>query len=220
MKQPMNNLLQYGKPTASYGALLLAALLLAPASAAVQAMEGTRWSMASRLYGDHRARQIGDLLTIIIVEESSAKRDAEQQTDKSMNFGGSANFSHPRIDDRHVAWTNFTIPTWNLDASRAFSGKGSLANKDTLSGSIAARVTEVLPNGNLLIEGKRSVAIRNETIELLLTGVVRVEDIDKENQVKSTDVADASILYLTKGSIADSQRKGIVPSLLDWINPF
>jgi flagellar L-ring protein precursor FlgH len=137
-----------------------------------------------------------------------------------MTFGGSASFFHPRIDVRNVPWTNTTIPTWNLDASRTFGGKGSLANKDTLSGSIAVRVTEVLPNGNLLIEGKRSVAVRNETVEFLLTGTVRVEDIDKENKVKSTDVADASIRYLTSGSIADSQRKGIVPSLLDWINPF
>jgi flagellar L-ring protein FlgH len=208
------------KSTLRFDPLLLAALLLASALASVRADEKPRWSMASRLYGDHRARQIGDLLTILIVEESSAKRDAEQQTDKSMNFGGSASFFHPRVDARDVSWTNYTIPTWNLDASRTFGGKGSLANKDTLSGSIAVRVTEVLPNGNLLIEGKRSVSVGNETVEFLLTGTVRVEDIDKENKVKSTDVADASILYLASGSIANTQRKGIVPSLLDWINPF
>ena len=216
----MNDALRHRRLTTRYGAPLLAALLLAPACATGRSEEEPRWSMASRLYGDHRARRVGDLLTVVIVEESSAKRDAEQQTDKSMKFGGSASFSHPRIDARDVSWTNYTIPTWNLDASRTFGGKGSLANKDTLSGSIAVRVMEVLPNGNLLIEGKRSVAVRNETVEFLLTGTVRVEDIDKENKVKSTDVADASILYLTNGSIADSQRKGIVPSLLDWINPF
>jgi flagellar L-ring protein FlgH len=202
------------------GAFLLAVFLLAPADATVRANEGFRWSMAAKLYGDHRARQVGDLLTIVIVEESSAKRDAEQKTDKSMNFGGNVSLSRPRIDSRGVAWTNYTIPTWNVDASRTFSGNGSLANKDTLSGSIAVRVTEVLPNGNLLIEGKRSVAVRNETVELLLTGTVRVEDIDQENKVQSSNVADASILYLTNGSLADSQRKGVVPSLLDWINPF
>jgi flagellar L-ring protein FlgH len=216
----MNDIHPRRRLTAGRGVLLLAVSLLASDAATVLADEGPRWSMASRLYSDHRARQVGDLLTIIIVEESSAKRDAEQQTDKSMNFGGSVNLSRPRIDNRGVAWTNYTIPTLNVDASRTFKGNGSLANKDTLSGSIAVRVTEVLPNGTLLIEGKRSVAVQNETVELLLTGTVRVEDIDKENTVQSTDIADASILYLSNGSISDSQRKGIVPSLLDWINPF
>ncbi len=197
-----------------------AALLLAALGAPAFGMDGPSWSMASRLYGDHRARHVGDLLTVVIVEESSASRDAEQKSDKSMKFGGSASFYHPRIDARDVAWTNYTIPTWNLDASRTFGGKGSLANKDTLSGSIAVRVTEVLPNGTLLIEGKRSILVRNESVEFLLTGTVRAEDVDADNKVKSTDVADASIRYLTSGSIADSQRKGIVPSMLDWINPF
>ena len=216
----MNIAHSHRKTTLPSVGFLLAALLLARSLATAQADEKSRWAMASRLYGDHCARQIGDLLTILIVEESSAKRDAEQQTDKSMKFGGNVSVARPRLDTREISWTNYTVPAWNIDASRTFGGKGSLANKDTLSGSIAVRVTEVLPNGNLLVEGKRSVSVGNETVEFLLTGTVRVEDIDKENKVQSTDVADASIVYLTSGTIANTQRKGIVPSLLDWINPF
>ena len=196
---------------------LLIGLGVAPIFAA---NEAPAWSMAARLYGDHRAKNVGDVLTVVIVEESAASLAAQQTTDKSMSFDGSASFYHPRLDSKAIAWTNYTIPAFNAQAARTYGGKGSLENKDTLSGSIAVRVIEVLPNGNLLIEGKRSVVVRNETVQFILTGTVRTEDIDKDNAVKSTQVADASISYQTSGSIADTQKKGIVPALLDWINPF
>jgi flagellar L-ring protein FlgH len=184
------------------------------------ATETPQWNLASRMYGDRKARRVGDLLTVLIVEESSVKKDAQQSSDKSFDFSGNVSFFHPRIDAKPVAWTNFTIPTWQVDTKRGYSGKGSLENKDTLSGAIAVRVMEVLPNGNLLIEGKRTVYVHNEAVGIILTGTVRVEDIDKDNTVKSTDVADACIRYESTGTIAESQKKGIVPALLDWINPF
>jgi flagellar L-ring protein FlgH len=196
---------------------LLIGLAVSPALAA---NGNPSWTMASRLYGDHRAKNVGDVLTVVIVEESTASLDAQQTTDKSMSFDGSASFYHPRLDTKAIAWTNYSIPAFNAQAARTYGGKGSLENKGKLSGSIAVRVMEVLPNGNLLIEGKRSVVVRNETVQFILTGTVRTEDIDKDNAVKSTQVADASISYQTSGSIADSQKKGMVPALLDWINPF
>ena len=199
---------------------LLIGTLALVAATGLQAVDDPPWTMASRLYGDRKARRVGDLLTVLIVEESQASRDAQQGTEKTFSFGGSANFGHPKLDDRSTAWTNAIIPTWAIEASRDYEGKGSLENKDKLSGAIACRVMEVLQNGNLLIEGKRSVYVRKETVTFILTGTVRVEDIDKDNTVESTDVADATIRYETTGSIADSQKKGLVPVMLDWINPF
>ncbi len=199
---------------------LLIGTLALVAVTGLQAVDDPSWLMASRLYGDRKARRVGDLLTVLIIEESQASRDAQQGTEKSFSFGGSASFAHPKLDDRGTAWTNATIPTWAVEAKRDYEGKGSMENKDKLSGAIACRVMEVLPNGNLLIEGKRSVYVRKETVTFILTGTVRVEDIEKDNTVKSTDVADATIRYETTGSIADSQKKGLVPVMLDWINPF
>lgn len=199
--------------------LLIGTLALAAATG-LQAVEDPPWSMASRLYGDRKARRVGDLLTVLIVEESQASRDAQQDSEKSFTFGGSASFTHPRIDDRSTPWTNAVVPSWSVEASRDYEGKGSLENKDTLSGAIACRVMEVLQNGNLLIEGKRSVYVRNETVTFILTGTVRVEDIAQDNTIESSDVADATIRYETTGTIADSQKKGMVPRMLDWINPF
>ena len=190
------------------------------AATGLQAIDGPPWSMASRLYGDRKARRVGDLLTVLIVEESQASRDAQQDTGKSFTFGGSASFTHPNLDNRNPPWTNAPLPAWSVEASRDYEGKGSLENKDTLSGAIACRVMEVLQNGNLLIEGKRSVYVRSETVTFILTGSVRVEDIKLDNTVESTDVADATIRYETTGTIADSQKKGMVPRMLDWINPF
>ncbi|HBA84118.1 MAG TPA: flagellar biosynthesis protein FlgH [Verrucomicrobia bacterium] len=181
----------------------------------------TDWSLATRLYGDKKARRIGDILTVLIVEEASSAKDAQKGTDKKFSTGGSLQFASPVVDGiPQASWTNAGLPAWNVEASRTFSGKGSMENKDTFSGTIGARVMEVLPNGNLMIEGRRTLVIQNEAVEIVLTGTVRPEDIARNNTVKSTAVADAAIQYTSSGSIAKSQNKGIFPMMWDWINPF
>jgi flagellar L-ring protein precursor FlgH len=199
---------------------MLAGLALTLLAGEMIRAEEPSWAMASRLYSDRKARRVGDLLTVQIVEEASATKDAQQSMDKSYSFDGSASVGHPRIDNRPNAWTNFTVPSWGVDAQRSYSGKGSLANKDIVSGSITVKVIEVLPNGNLMIEGKRLLVVQEGTMEMILTGTVRVEDIGKDNVVKSTAVADAAIRYESTGSVASAQKKGLLASLIDWINPF
>ena len=95
-----------------------------------------------------------------------------------------------------------------------------MSNEDKLQGTISACVVEVLPNGNLLIEGKRRVVVQGESAQFILTGIVRPLDISRDNFVRSTAIADAAIQYLSDGSIAKNTQKGLIPSLWDWINPF
>jgi flagellar L-ring protein FlgH len=81
-------------------------------------------------------------------------------------------------------------------------------------------VTEVLPNGNLLVEGRRTLDVQEERVDVILTGTVRPEDIARDNTLPSTRVADAAIQYRSAGMLARAQNKGLLTRLWDWINPF
>jgi flagellar L-ring protein precursor FlgH len=184
-------------------------------------VEKPSWSLANRLYGDRKARKVGDILTIQIIEETSSTKDSEKESEKKFNLGGKISFNSPQIDgSTKASWTNVTIPSWSLSTDRKFSGGGKMANAEKLSGTPSARVVEVLPNDNLIIEGRRRVVVQGESAQFILTGMVRPDDITRDNVVKSTAIADAAIQYISDGSIAKNQQKGLLPSLWDWINPF
>ena len=178
------------------------------------------WSMACRLFGDPKARKVGDLLTVIIEEESSTKMDAKNSSKKTSKAAGSMSFGHPKIDDRATAWTNVVIPAWSLETGRSFEGDGKMENKNKFTSKITVRVTDVMPNGNLLIEGKRSMIIQNESVIVIMTGTVRPRDISRDNIVKSSRIADTAVRYASSGPMIRSQKRGLLMSLLNWINPF
>lgn len=182
--------------------------------------EPDTWALATRLYGDRTARAKGDLVTIVIVEESQSSKDASRATDQSTAMGGSMGFSHPRVDSRSVAWTNISLPAYSLDVKNSSSGKGSASTRDSLSGAITARIIEVLPNGTLLIEGKKTVTIQKDYIEITVSGTIRREDIASDNTVKSTSVADATIRLESTGSVSDAAKRGWFGRIIDWVNPF
>jgi len=184
------------------------------------ASEPPVWELATRLSGDRRARRIGDLLTVMIEEASSSKLDAKNTTDKSFSMSGAANVSYPTVDARPQPWTNATLPAFSAQASRKFAGQGSMENKGTLSGSVTVRVRDVLPGGHLLVEGRRTLMVQNESITFTLMGTVRQEDVAADNTVQSSRVGDLTIRYQSNGSIAKTQTKGLLVSLVDWINPF
>jgi flagellar L-ring protein precursor FlgH len=178
------------------------------------------WGMAENFYGHKKARSVGDLLTVRILENSSVEKDAERTAQKSYNLSGSGNFGRPVIDNRETAWTNFTLPSFGVTASRNFKGSGGIEDNDKFESYITVRVMDVLPNGDLLIEGRRTLTLKEDTVQMILTGAVRVRDINNENVVESTKVADAVIQYYSKGSLDKSAKKGIIPRLVDWVNPF
>lgn len=210
------------RPVSAVLILAAAAFLgtLAVFQAAAHPDAGKNWTMASKLYGDNKARHVGDLLTIIITEETLASKDAKSSSSKKSSLSGSANFAHPVLDNRETPWTNATLPAYALETSRSFNGDGAIENKEKFTASITVRVIDVLPNGNLLVEGKRTLLIQDESMEVTLSGTVRTADIDRENTILSSNIADASIQYRSKGPLVSNQKRGIVTKLWNWINPF
>lgn len=177
------------------------------------------WSMASRIYADRKARRIGDILTVTILESSTSAKNAKTTTKKTASASGSASASLP-MNGRTFNWGSSSLPAWALNSASAFDGGGTTANSDQFMANMSVTVRDVLPNGNLLIEGTRSVVIRDDRVTIVLSGMVRPDDLDNNNTVLSTAIADAAIRYSTSGTLANSQEKGLFFRLLDWLNPF
>ena len=176
--------------------------------------------MATKLYKDTKAKTVGDLITVLITEETLASKDAKSSSSKSPAAGGTASFAHPTFDDRKTAGTNATLPASSLEASRKFQGDGSIENSEKFTASITVRVIDVMPNGNLLIEGSRNIVIQKETMTVHIAGTVRPTDITRSNTINSSDIADASIKYSSQGPLVKNQERGFITKLWNWINPF
>lgn len=195
-------------------------ILIVIISLAFNTAFGDNWGFAHRLYGDTKARSVGDLLTVQIVEASSSSRQADLQTEKKTSMRGSMSFFHPKVDNIRTPWTNAVVPEWSVGTERDYQGSGQMKNEDSITATITVRVTEVLPNGNLLVEGRRSLSIQGEDVGYVLTGTVRPFDITRDNIIKSTKIADLDIQYYGTGAIARNQQKGLFNRLWDWVNPF
>jgi flagellar L-ring protein precursor FlgH len=182
--------------------------------------ETPEWSFARRLMSDRVARNVGDLLTVVISEVSSASMDAKQSTDKSIDIGGSASMSHATVDSRATPWTNATLPSITASGDRKFAGSGSMQNDGNLSGAVTVRVIDILPGGHLLIEGKRTLVVQNESLTFTVMGTVRQEDVASDNTVKSSQIGDLTIRYQSDGSVAKTAKKGLLSSFVDWVDPY
>ena len=172
------------------------------------------------LFADQRARNIGDILTITIVEVSQASESAQTALTRKSQTVSQIGGLFGMENHTTGPWKNIgnivNVNTPNND----FTGTGQTTRQGALSATITARVTEVMPNGNLAIEGKREIYVNNEKKEILLQGVVRPKDIASNNTISSTQIADAKIIYTGIGVVAEKQRPGWGARLFDFIWPF
>ena len=176
------------------------------------------------IFLDYKARLIGDVVIVRIVESASANNSNNTSTAKNAEY--SASVANILGLPRNLGIDNFLNsgqpfdPAIGANTSNSFSGKGSKARSDSISATIAARVVEILPSGNLIIEGQREIIVDQEKQTITIKGMVRQKDIDANNTVPSTAIADAQIRYYGDGVIADANRKGWFATFIDWIWPF
>ncbi len=162
------------------------------------------------LYSDHKARSVGDIVTIIIAESSKASKSASTKTSKKS--GASSSLS----DLFGVSGLPLNMGT---DAQSDYSGAGSTTRSGSMEAKISATVKEVLPNGDLLLEGTREIVVNDDVQTITVSGVIRPQAINSDNSVLSTYIANARITYVGKGPTA--QRPGIITRILQtpfhWI---
>jgi len=183
---------------------------------------GSIWQASSAgVTEDFKARRKGDIITIVISETSSASKQANTATERSSEINaGMPNFLGL---ERHAKFTKAFGDLNNLINAKGdskFAGSGSTSRQENLTATISAKVIEVLPNGNLLLEGRRNIKVNNEDQEIVLQGVVRSRDIGTDNSVNSIYVADAKISYSGTGIISDRQSPGWLMNIIDKIWPF
>jgi flagellar L-ring protein precursor FlgH len=162
------------------------------------------------LYSDKRAFDVGDVVTVLVVESSQASNEAMTETSKDASLSVSGGEGKGPLD---------FIPLFGLEASSKndFEGAGKTTRSGTLTTKITAKVIRVLKNGNLLVEGTRVVEINQEKEILTLTGIARVRDISADNTIYSTSLADARISYQGKGAVRDGHRQGLISRFFNWI---
>ncbi|HUO95024.1 MAG TPA: flagellar basal body L-ring protein FlgH [Steroidobacteraceae bacterium] len=171
------------------------------AQAAAPATDGSIYSATRSVafFEDPRGHRVGDVITIRLQEAFNASKTASTQTQKD----NSTTLSAPSFAGK-LPLNGDT----SLAAKRAFTGNGTATQQNALTGSITAVVTEVLPNGNLLISGERALQLNQGEEFVRVQGVVRVVDVQADNSVTSDRIADARISYNGKGVIDQSNRQG------------
>lgn len=165
------------------------------------------------LFQDTKARRVGDMITIVLVERTQASKQASTSSSKDQQVG----LENPTLLGSPLT---FRMPgrlplngrDLNLETSisgtRSFSGEGDSSQSNQLSGQITVTVADVLPNGNLIVRGEKSLTINQGDESIQFAGIVRPADIGPDNTVLSTLVADAEISYTGKGSLADANSMG------------
>jgi flagellar L-ring protein precursor FlgH len=182
---------------------------------------GSIWQAASvGITEDFKARRKGDIITIVVSETASASKQANTDTKRSTAINaGMPNFLG--LEKAGFLKSNMDLTQLiNANVDSKYSGAGSTSRRENLSATISAKVIDVLPNGNLLIEGRRNIKVNNEDQEMILEGVVRQRDVGTDNTVNSIYVADAKISYSGKGIISDRQSPGWLMNIVDKIWPF
>jgi flagellar L-ring protein FlgH len=176
---------------------------------------------AKGFFKDQRAHRIGDILTVIVTIDDSAqisnattrKRNASNEANIGTSLGSVFGTNVPGID---------VDATGGISTGGAMSdgGNGSVNRKESLQTNVAVVVTQVLPNGNLVIEGRQEVRVNFEVRDLIVAGIVRPMDIQSDNTILSEKIAEARISYGGRGQITDVQQPRYGQQVADAILPF
>jgi flagellar L-ring protein precursor FlgH len=208
-------------PADLYGGRAISMPMPAPQTDVTQA--NSLWRAGSRsFFKDQRARTRGDIVTVVIdindkarLNNTTERRRDNGETAELPAFGG---FEQKLAD----LLPNGANPAQLIDLSSGSTvrGEGSVDRREDVELTIAAVVTDVLPNGNLVVAGKQEVRVNNEVRELTVTGVIRPEDISNANRINHTQVAEARVSYGGRGQLTDVQQARYGQQLYDIIFPF
>ena len=178
------------------------------------------WRNGSRaFFKDQRAHQVGDILTVTvnITDKANLSNETQRTRQTSEDSGITNFFGKPK-----VPIVNTPAPTRLLttDSNMAADGKGTITRSEALQTNVAAVVTQVLPNGNLVVEGRQEIRVNFEMRELIVAGIVRPEDIQSDNTIDSSKIAQARIAYGGRGQVTDIQQDPYGQQLMQVLLPF
>lgn len=193
-------------------ALSLFVFALAPA-----VFGGSLWPANGRgMIADAKAANTGDILTIVVSEAVAASNSQSTKSNRDSSINDAvSNFIYSGL-----ASHKGSMPNLSLGGKATYDGGGDISNNQSLVSRAAVLVTDVLPNGNLVIEGVRVVTFSGETQYVVLHGLVRQTDIAPDNTIQSSNIADARVEFYSKGQLTDAQKRGWLANLYEKLRPF
>lgn len=180
--------------------------------AALLTLTGAGGAAGQSLFSDPKASGIGDQLTVIIVENASATNETAMTTDKSNDLQIAST-----VPGAGNALGFIPLHSLESNASNAFEGRASTSRSARLNARMTVTVVERKPNGDLIIQGVRTLKLNGETEAIHLSGSVSPAQISADNTVPSTSIADLNIEYTGKGAITQGSRAGLLVRLVNWL---
>jgi len=177
---------------------------------ALVTMTGAATPIHYSLYTDKKGKRAGDVVTVLVIEAAKAGSDTRTETDKKNDI----NIGH-NDGSGLLKWVPGLGVSGSTDIS--YDGKGATARNGELTATVTARITQVLDNGNLLIEGSKLVTINNEEEILEVSGTIRADDINPDNTVFSYKIAEAVIRYSGNGVASDAEKPGVIARFFNWL---
>jgi flagellar L-ring protein precursor FlgH len=168
------------------------------------------------MFADHKATHGGDILTIVVSESVAAQNSQSTKSNRDSSISDAvSSFLYPTTGLHKGA-----LPSVQVAGKASYDGGGDISNTQSLVSRAAVLVTDVLPNGNLVIEGVRVVTFSGETQYVVLHGLVRADDIASDNTVQSSNIADARVEFYAEGQLTDAQKRGWLAKLYEKLRPF
>jgi flagellar L-ring protein precursor FlgH len=185
---------------------------------------GSLWVAAtngtSSPFADLRALRVNDVVIVRVEEVADARRGADTQVTRTGRFWNSLSFV-PLVGPLLAGLGDASIQgTAGLDTENSFSGEGRSGRSERLLATVPASVKKVYDNGNMFIEGHRVVLVNNEEQHLYVSGIVRPIDIDEQNSIKSSMIADAEIEFVGQGTMSEGQSTPWGTRVASWLWPF
>ncbi len=204
------------------GSLVFAGLVLVFLLAAASAPAASLWPADNSrgMLADRRASKVGDILTVVVSEIATASSNQSKSSTRDTTLEDTiSQFLYPSAATGLLNH-NGSMPVSSVAGQSTYSGGGQINNSQSLIARAAVLVTDVLPNGNLVIEGARQVTFSGETQYVVLHGLVRADDVSAGNTVLSSNVADARVEFLSEGNLTDAQKRGWLSKLYEKLRPF
>jgi len=198
--------------------LLAVLALLLPATAQSQSL----WhdDTSKSIFSDKRSLNVGDIITITISENSTENQNDSTATERKSSLSAAITaFLYP-AGATPIMTKSGSLPAMAYNSDHIHNGTGSVSDSRTMVAQIAVQIIDVLPNGNLVIQGKRETTFAHENQTIVLRGIVRPDDVLGNNVVNSYNVADATIQIIGKGAVTDGTNKGWFNRIWDKVNPF
>ncbi len=159
-----------------------------------------------RLFEDRKANRVGDILTVVLAEQTNATKNSQTTTGKATE----ATLANPSVFGRSLTRNGVPLFEGSLSGNSSFDGKGSSSQSNSLAGDITVTVVDRLPNGNLVISGEKWVTLNQGQEFIRLSGIIRPDDIEPDNSLLSTRIANAQITYSSKGVLAAANKMGLI----------